>query len=128
MLQQHVKSFLLYGIDQQQGMVSTDQNLELTQLISRWRHPPKHEFRIGVRPRGVNLPPFDRPYGELTLGPMAALGDKVVDKRIVERNITKGLLTKERYDQHLAELPDREGTYDRVEVEPSDSSEEAQLE
>ena len=59
---------------------------------------------------------------------MAALGDKVVDKRIAERNITKGLLTKEQYEQHLVELPDREGTYDRVEVEPSDSNEQALLE
>ncbi|UCH30416.1 MAG: hypothetical protein JSV06_05170 [Myxococcales bacterium] len=59
---------------------------------------------------------------------MASLGDKVVDKRIVERNITKGLMTKEQYEQHLAELPDREGTYDRVEVEPSESTEDAALE
>ena len=59
---------------------------------------------------------------------MAALGDKVVDKRIVERNITKGLVSKEQYEQHLAELPDREGSYDRVEVEPSDSSEDAPVE
>jgi hypothetical protein len=59
---------------------------------------------------------------------MAALGDKVVDTRIVERNITKGLLTREQYEQHLAELPDREGSYDRVEVEPSDSNEDAPLE
>ncbi len=59
---------------------------------------------------------------------MAALGDKVTDKRIVERNITKGLLTKEQYEQHLAELPDRDGTYDRVEVEQAESAEAALLE
>lgn len=59
---------------------------------------------------------------------MAALGDKVIDKRIVERNITKGLVSKEQYEQHLAELPDREGSYDRVEVEPSDSDGDAPLE
>ena len=56
---------------------------------------------------------------------MAALGDKIIDKRIVERNITKGLVTKEEYDKHLADLPDREGSYDRVEVEPSESTEGA---
>lgn len=59
---------------------------------------------------------------------MAALGDKVVDKRIVERNITKGLVSKEQFEQHLAELPDREGTYDRIEVEPGESTVDAPLE
>ena len=59
---------------------------------------------------------------------MATLGDKVVDKRIVERNITKGLVTKEQYERHLADLPDQEGAYERVEVEPNDSSDDAPLE
>lgn len=59
---------------------------------------------------------------------MATLGDKVVDKRIVERNITKGLVTKEQYERHLADLPDQEGAYERVEVEPDDSSDDAPLE
>ena len=59
---------------------------------------------------------------------MAALGDKVVDKRIVERNITKGLVTKEQYDKHLAELPDGEGSYDPVEVESGESTEDATAE
>ena len=108
--------------------MSPNQNLELTQLISRRWHPPKHEFRIGGHLRGVNLREFDSPQGDFTLGSMASLGDKVVDKRIVERNITKGLMTKEQYEQHLAELPDREGTYDRVEVDPSESTEDAALE
>ena len=71
---------------------------------------------------------FDTAEGEFTLRSMAALGDKVVDKRIVERNITKGLVTKEQYDKHLAELPDREGSYDRVEVEPGESTEDATAE
>jgi hypothetical protein len=47
---------------------------------------------------------------------MAALGDKILDKRIVERNITKGLVSKDQYTQHLAELPDREGSFERVGV------------
>ena len=59
---------------------------------------------------------------------MATLGDKVVDKRIVERNITKGLVTKEQSERHLADLPDQEGAYERVQVEPNDSSDDAPLE
>lgn len=59
---------------------------------------------------------------------MATLGDKVVDKRIVERNITKGLVTKEQYERHLADLPDQEGAYERVQVEPNESSDDAPLE
>jgi len=59
---------------------------------------------------------------------MATLGDKVVDKRIVERNITKGLVTKQQYEQHLADLPDQEGSYDRVEVEAAEATEDAPLE
>lgn len=71
---------------------------------------------------------FDTAEREFTLRSMAALGDKVVDKRIVERNITKGLVTKEQYDKHLAELPDREGSYERVEVESGESTEDATAE
>jgi hypothetical protein len=59
---------------------------------------------------------------------MATLGDKVVDKRIVERNITKGLVTKREYEQYLADLPDREGAYERIEVEATDSNADAPLE
>lgn len=59
---------------------------------------------------------------------MTALGDKLVDKRIVERNIEKGLISKEQYDQHLAELHDREGAYDRVEIDPGDSKDRSQPE
>jgi len=52
---------------------------------------------------------------------MATLGDKLVDQRIVERNIAKGLISKEQYEQHLAALADREGSYIRVEIDPGDS-------
>jgi hypothetical protein len=52
---------------------------------------------------------------------MATLGEKLVDKRIVERNLAKGLISKEEYEQHLAALADREGTYTRVEIDPGDS-------
>lgn len=86
-------------------------------------------MEVREAPRGrSHFAGFDSRWREFTLRPMAALGDKVVDKRIVERNIAKGLVTKEQYEQHLAELPDREGAYERVEVEPSDSSEDAQAE
>jgi hypothetical protein len=59
---------------------------------------------------------------------MAELGDKILDRRIVERNITKGLVSKDKYEQHLAELPDREGSYDSVGVESGGSADEAPLE
>jgi hypothetical protein len=57
---------------------------------------------------------------------MASLGDKLVDKRIVERNIAKGLISKEEYEQQLASLADQEGSYDTVEIDPSDSKDESQ--
>ena len=31
---------------------------------------------------------------------------KIIDKRVVARNINKGLLTKAEYDKHVKELPD----------------------
>jgi hypothetical protein len=40
----------------------------------------------------------------------------------VERNIAKGLISKEQYEQHLADLADREGAYARVEIDPGDST------
>lgn len=52
---------------------------------------------------------------------MAALGNKLVDKRIIERNIEKGLITKDDYDRHLAELSDLEGNYDTVEIDTGES-------
>ncbi len=59
---------------------------------------------------------------------MAALGEKLVDKRIVERNIAKGLITKEEYERRLADLADREGSYDTVEIDPGDSKDESHAE
>lgn len=52
----------------------------------------------------------------------------MVDKRIVERNIAKGLITKQEYEQHLANLADREGDYDRVEIDPGGSTDESDAE
>ena len=71
---------------------------------------------------------FDTRNGEFTLGPMAALGDKVLDKRIVERNMAKGLVSKEDYDQHIASLPDKEGAYETVGVETAESPEDTPVE
>ena len=34
--------------------------------------------------------------------------DKLFDKRIVERNIAKGLISREEYDKHIVALADRE--------------------
>jgi len=59
---------------------------------------------------------------------MATLGDKLVDKRIVERNITKGLISNEQYEQHLTDLADREGAYDNVEIDPGDSTDDSAAE
>ncbi len=59
---------------------------------------------------------------------MAALGEKLMDKRIVERNIAKGLISKAEYEQRLATLVDREGSYDTVEIDPTDSKDESQAE
>ena len=53
---------------------------------------------------------------------MATLGDKLLDKRIVERNIAKGLISKAEYEKHLADLADREGAYDRLETDPDDTA------
>ena len=59
---------------------------------------------------------------------MAPLSDKLVDKRIVERNIAKGLISKQEYEQHLTDLADREGAYDQVEIDPGDSQDGSQTE
>lgn len=55
---------------------------------------------------------------------MATLGDKLVDKRIIDRNIEKGLISKEEYDQHVTDLPDKEGDCERVAIDPGDSGDE----
>lgn len=51
---------------------------------------------------------------------MAGLGDKLVDKRIIERNIAKGLISKTEYEQYLVELADKESSCERVEIEPGE--------
>lgn len=44
-----------------------------------------------------------------------------MDKRVAERNMAKGLLSKEQYEQYLADLADSEGRYERVQIEPGDA-------
>jgi hypothetical protein len=56
---------------------------------------------------------------------MATLGDKLLDKRIVERNIAKGLVSKQEYEKSLAALADREGTYDHVEIDPGELADDS---
>ena len=53
---------------------------------------------------------------------MATLGDKLLDKRIVERNIAKGLISKAEYEKHLADLADREGAYDQLDIDLDDTA------
>jgi len=53
---------------------------------------------------------------------MATLGDKLLDKRIVERNIAKGLISKAEYEKHLADLADREGAYDQLGIDLDDTA------
>ena len=64
----------------------------------------------------------DSVRGESTLGRMATLGDKLLDKRIVERNIAKGLISKAEYEKHLADLADREGAYDQLDIDLDDTA------
>ncbi len=73
---------------------------------------------LTLRKRGLSV---DRRGVESTLGRMSPLEDKLVDKRIIERNIAKGLISKEQYEKHLAELADKEGAYERVEIDPGES-------
>ena len=48
---------------------------------------------------------------------MAKIDDMTIDKRIVERNIQKGLLTQDQYDQHLEGLKDLTPKMDLVPIE-----------
>ncbi len=43
--------------------------------------------------------------------------EKIYDVRILERNLAKGLLSREDYEKHLAELEDAEGNSVKLEAE-----------
>ena len=47
---------------------------------------------------------------------MAKLDEQVIDKRIVERNIEKGLLTEEEHQSHLIGLPDLKDNAEKVKL------------
>ena len=58
----------------------------------------------------------------------------LMDKRVVERNIEKGLITREEYEEYRAKLPDLEEECEEVEVslyktdeEEDESTEEAEV-
>ena len=53
---------------------------------------------------------------------MAKMDDQVVDKRIVERNIQKGLLTRDALEKHLAKLPDVADNAEYVSVESEEDA------
>ena len=54
--------------------------------------------------------------------------DKLVDKRIVERNIRKGLLSAQDYESYLERLEDLEGRFEMIRVESGDTRIEDLLE
>lgn len=57
-----------------------------------------------------------------------SISPMVVDKRVVERNIKKGLLSREDFDKHLSALPDvaeqAEEVKARLGEEPEDDDED----
>ena len=46
--------------------------------------------------------------------PTMAYPDNLIDKRIVERNIKKGVVTKKDYDKQLGQLPDKADNADWI--------------
>lgn len=57
-----------------------------------------------------------------------ANSDHLVDKRIVDRNIAKGLLTKKDFAKHIADLSDVAGNADYIDPEATPAEEEAAAE
>jgi hypothetical protein len=49
---------------------------------------------------------FRAPYEEMRMATKEALTPGLIDKRVVERNIKKGLVSREAFDKHLTALPD----------------------
>jgi hypothetical protein len=50
---------------------------------------------------------------------MADLHPLLIDKRVVERNIAKGLVDRKQYDKYLADLTDQADNGEVVALEPS---------
>ncbi|MEZ4288925.1 MAG: hypothetical protein R3A47_12500 [Polyangiales bacterium] len=53
---------------------------------------------------------------------MASIKDQLLDKRIIDRNLEKGILSREQYEAHLKTLRDVEANAERVAVPDEDSS------
>ena len=51
---------------------------------------------------------------------MKITDDLLMDTRLVDRNINKGLVERDAYEKHLADLPDRADIAAVLEVEMSD--------
>ena len=71
---------------------------------------------------------FDTAFGEITLAAMTETRDQLVDKRIVERNIRKGLLSAQDYEGYLERLEDLEGRFEMIKVETGETRVEDLLE
>lgn len=52
--------------------------------------------------------------------------DLKLDKRVVERNVRKGLLSKEEYQRYLEQLPDVSGNGEVLTYGSDDASDETQ--
>ena len=48
---------------------------------------------------------------------MSEKDKKLFDRRVVERNIDKGLITREEYEEHLESLEDAEDNAEPIEAE-----------
>ena len=64
---------------------------------------------------------FDSPFGELTLAAMTDTREQLVDKRIVERNIRKGLLSNQDFETYLERLEDLQGRFEMIRIETGDT-------
>lgn len=54
-----------------------------------------------------------------------AIHDILIDKRILQRNLDKGVVDSKQFEKHLASLPDRSenAAHTTVEVEPTEAGE-----
>jgi hypothetical protein len=58
--------------------------------------------------------PFDSGGRVSTIGAMASIDERLIDKRIVERNLERGLLSAEQRKAYLDGLPDRAANADVI--------------
>ncbi|MFW5921599.1 MAG: hypothetical protein ACOCUS_07145 [Polyangiales bacterium] len=55
---------------------------------------------------------------------MADVPESLVDRRVIERNIAKGLIEKKDYEKHLESLPDVADNAAEVELESGQAEQE----